>query len=415
MSEPLEEIERAAAEAIDHPGPARNFVLLSTGQFVSSAGTWMQKTGVGWLTWELTHSPAWVGAIALVDLISALWVAPFAGAIADRTNPYRLLRVTQSAMLLSALALCAMTLTGMIGMGLLWLFALLDSTLEGFSQPSRGLAINLLAGKRRISQAIATNSIAIALARSVGPAIAGVAIAIAGAAPAFGLNAVSYLAVLFTLWWLSPHLDRSVERERRPLRFEMAEGFRYVVRSRNVAIVFVIAATFSLLARPLFEMLPAFAGAVFGGGPHALSLLLTAQGLGALAGALFMLKPRPEPWLARMAILGGLAFAVTGIAFTATSQLAFAAPLMAVAGIGHVLCNISLQSLVQLRAAPEMRGRAISLYTLLFRAGPAVGAFAIGLVAGVVPLGFSTAVCLAAAGALFLAIAGRARRTGLRR
>lgn len=409
MERGIEQVERSAAEAFDHPGPARDFILLSSGQFVSSAGTWMQKTAIGWLTWELTHSPAWVGAISLVDVISALWVAPLAGALADRTNPYRLLRVTQSALMLSAIALAAVTMLGWTSIWLLWLFALLDSTLEGFSQPSRGVAIHLLAGKARISQAIATNSIAIALARSVGPAVAGVSIATVGAGLAFAGNALSYLAVLFVLGLLAKRLDRKIDRSPHSFRTDVAVGFRYVLETRHVAIVFALAAAFSLFARPLFELLPAFAGAVFGGGPHVLATLLTVQGLGALAGAITMLRARPDAALVRMVAFGGLTFVAAGIAFTTTDWLPLAALLMGLAGIGHVLCNISLQSLVQLRAAPDMRGRAISTYMLLFRAGPSLGAFVLGLLAGLVPLSIGVGVSLAIAGLAIATLARRAR------
>src|SRR5690606_26379799 len=185
------------------------YVIYSSGHGISSIGSWMQKTAVGWLAWELTHSPAWVGAIALSDLITALWVAPFAGAITDRSNPYKLLLLTQSLLLLMSLVLFSLTLSGLLSIWLLFFWAIIESSLQGFNTPARMVAIGSLATTKQMGQAVATNSIAANLARSVGPAIAGVVMVSGHTANVFLLNALSYVAMFATLIHLKGLLSRA--------------------------------------------------------------------------------------------------------------------------------------------------------------------------------------------------------------
>src|SRR5690606_35228932 len=111
------------------------YVIFSAGQGVSAVGTWMQKTGVGWLTWALTHSPAWVGAIAMSDLLAALWVAPLAGAVTDRSNPFRLSLLTHSLVIIMGLLLWGFVASGFITIWLLLGWAIVDGTAQGFNQP----------------------------------------------------------------------------------------------------------------------------------------------------------------------------------------------------------------------------------------------------------------------------------------
>jgi MFS family permease len=282
----------------DKPTP-RHFVLFSVGHCVSSIGFWAQKTGIGWLTWELTHSVAWVGTIAMADLVATLWVAPLAGAVVDRNNPYRLFSLTQTLTLLLALLLCVVTAAGVVSIHGLLLFAVVESTLQGFNQPVRMLLTGLLAPHERLSQAIAANSIAVAVARSLGPASAGVIMYFGPVALVFALNAVSFLAILGIVFHLRRWLDRPPLTRSIALAGDIAEGFRYVARTPEIASVIFLAFVFAFLARPFSELFPAFAGEVFGGGLEVLSILMTVQGLGALFGALWMLRRHDSRGLAR--------------------------------------------------------------------------------------------------------------------
>lgn len=393
--------------------PTRHFVLFSIGHGVSSVGAWAQKTGVGWLAWELTQSVAWVGTIAMADLIAALWVAPLAGAVADRSNPCRLFCLTQTLMLALALLLCLATAAGVLTIHWLLAFAVAEATLQGFNQPVRMLLTNMLAPRERLSQAVAANGIAIALARSIGPALAGVTMYFGSVALVFAINAVSFVAILAVVFRLRAWLDRVPPARGTALMHDMAEGFRYVARSPEIATIIFLSVAFAVLARPFSELLPAFAGDVFGGGQGVLSMLMSAQGLGALLGSALMLRSRDSRALVRSVLATGLGLAVSLLAFTAGDALMLALPALFAAGLFHVVCNIAMQSLCLLRSEPALRGRVVALYGLIFRAGPSVGAFCIAQAAQWATLGTLVGACAIAYAGLLACTLPAARRIGL--
>lgn len=357
----------------------RHFVAFSAGQGLSSVGTWMQKAGVGWLAWELTHSAAWVGTMALADVFAALVVAPLAGAVVDRHNPYRLLWLTQTLLLVQAASLWLLHATGMLGVGLLLVLTIVESILQGFCQPVRMIVTGTLAGPARMSQGVATNSIAMNLARITGPALAGVLMLHGQTGLVFLANAISFLSVLAVTAYVRRWIDRPATSSGRSIGRDIAQGFEYVANTPPIAMVFVVAVSFSVLARPFAELFPAFAGMVFQGGPQTLSMLMSAQGAGALLGASWMLRRRPGlDALPRIILWSGIGIAAALLVFVASADLRVAVPAMVVAGLFHVTCNIGMQSLAQLRAEPAMRGRVMALYGLVFRTAPSFGAFVIG-------------------------------------
>ncbi len=361
---------------------SRNFVLFSIAQCISFAGDWMQKAAVGWLAWELTHSPAWVGAVALSDLIAVFWVAPLAGTVTDRANPYRLIWLTQVLAMANSCVIWLLVVLGVVTPWLLLAWAVIDSTLQGFNQPARMMVTGALAPHGRVSQAIAANSIAANIARSIGPMVGGFIMLHSGVSDVFLLNAVSFVAIMAVLIHVRPWIDRpglAVKTGR--FTADIASGFRYILRAPQVAMLFALTLGFALLARPFTELFPALAGGTFKGGPDTLGLLMTAQGVGALFGAGWMLRKRPQRRLVGVTIAAAFGIAVSLILFSMTGRFAYALPLIGFAGLFHVVTNIGMQTMAQTMSEPSMRGRVLALYNLVFRAGPALGAFVIGFAA----------------------------------
>lgn len=365
------------------PAPrSRNFIVFAVAQCLNFSGSWAQKTAVGWLAWELTHSPAWVGAIALSDLIAALWVAPLAGAVTDRSNPYRLILLTQSLAILNCIAIWLLVATGLASPWLLLLWAIVEATLQGFNQPTRMLVTGTLAPEGRVSQAIATNSIAVNIARTGGPAIAGLLIVNVGIESVFLFNALSFALIFAVLLRVRRWIDHPPLTSRSaPLYGDVLAGFRYIRREPPIAMLFVLTISFSLLARPFTELFPALAGGSFDGGPQMLAMLMSAQGLGAFVGASWMLRRQSTHALVRTSY--GAAFGISAalVIFAFMESALFALPAIALAGLFHVVCNIAMQSMAQTLSLAAMRGRVLALYTLVFRAAPALGAFVIGSLA----------------------------------
>ncbi len=355
------------------------YVIFSTGHGLSSVGSWMQKTAVGWLTWELTHSPAWVGAIAMSDLIAALWVAPLAGAVTDRSNPFRLMLLTQSLLIFLTLILWAMTASGVLTIWLLLFWAITDASVQGFNQPVRMVVVGSLAPPERMSQAIATNSIAVNLARSLGPAIAGVVMVTGHVEHVFLANAFSFFALVSAIVWVRHHINRPGLAPRTTHIFhDVSSGFSYIRHTPVIATLFMLALGFALLARPFSELFPAIAGDILQGGPQTLSWLMSAQGFGALIGAVWMLRAKPAEHLIKITFGAALGIAATLVVFSFTRELEWVVVIIGIAGIFHVVCNIGMQTIAQTLSEPAMKGRVMALYGLTFRAGPALGAFIFG-------------------------------------
>jgi predicted MFS family arabinose efflux permease len=358
-----------------------SLAVYCSAQGLSSIGEWMQRAGLGWLAWDLTHSPGWVGALALTEVLMPLWVTPLGGALADRQSPYRILFVTQVLLMVHALALCAYAAMDHAGIVGLFVLALAGSGLNALNTPARLTVMNQIAPEGRLAQGIAINSIMFNVARAVGPALGGVIMASGHVFPVFALNAGSYLFMLAAIVHLRPWMDRPGSARKGGLGADVVEGLRYIGGAPAVAVVFALAAVVSLLARPFTELIPAIAGQVFHAGPQGLSGLMTAQGVGALFGAGIMLRRHKVRRLLVITFAAGLlmSLAVVGLAAAPSLSLAFA--IMAVAGFFHTACNVGMQSLTQLMAKEAYRGRAMALYGMVFRSGPAASGFLIGLAA----------------------------------
>ncbi|MFK8252891.1 MFS transporter [Ancylobacter terrae] len=299
-----------------------------------------------------------------------------------------------------SLALCLATATGALTIWLLWLLALADATWQGLGQPARMVAVGLVAGRKNMAQAIATSSIGFNVARAAGPATAGLIMVHGSPALVFLVDAASFLAMILALLHLRRRLDRPGPATGADILQDIVGGYRYISRTPAVATVFLTAAVFSVLGRPFTELFPAIAGEILGGGPGMLSVLMSAQGLGALVGGAWMLRRRSLPALVRITYLTGLVMTGAVVAFSVADGTELAVALIAVAGLGHVMCNIGMQSLAQLSADIAFRGRTMAIYGLIFRAGPAASAAIIGVGAEWLGLrlllGVAAALCAAA-------------------
>lgn len=265
----------------------RNFLIYSVGNAISWLGTWAQRIGVGWLSWELTHSTLWVGLISLAQILPLIAFGPLFGALLDRHNHRYYAMVVNSVLALLAVGLYVLTVSHLMQIGLLFIFALLLGVSNCAYQSVRLAMINDLVAPPLLAGAIAASSILFNITRAVGPAVAGIIIAHYGLAAAFAVNAVSFLAMLgaLAIMRLRPF---AVKKLTRGLLVESREGLRYVMDHPGIRQVMLLSAITSILARGVIELLPAFADSVFGRGSEGLAELTTAGGVGAIGGALLL-------------------------------------------------------------------------------------------------------------------------------
>jgi len=383
----------------------RPFLAFSLASGVSLIGTWMQKIGVGWLGWSLTHSAAWVGLLAFCDLFPSVVAAPLAGALADRVNPFHLLRLTQIASALQALALFLLAAADALPIGALISLCVIGGLIDGFNQPVRMGVVSQLVPPALLPRGVALGAVIFHLARCVGPACAGLLLLQGGVAPVFLVNAVAtalFVAVLFTL--PLPRGMPVVRRPRRELGREIGQGLAYAVHQPTIATLLLLTTVVCLLIRPYVELLPGLTGLLFDGRPETLARLTSANGAGALVGGLVMLALPYDGRRLAWRIFGGIiGLALAVIVFAAGGTLALALPALVVAGFFQVTVMVSNQSLIQLATDPALRGRVLSLYGVLFRGGPGLGALAIGASADLV--GLAPALIAGAGAAVLVTLA----------
>lgn len=360
-----------------------NYRIYTIGNLISLSGTWIQRVAVGWLAWQLTHSGAWLGLCAAADLIPVVVVSPFAGALADRTDRLRLIWLTQIVAMSQAVLLAVLTYTGLITVELLFAMTLFLGVANAMNQPARLALIPSLVDASTLGSAVALNSLVFNAARFIGPATAGIVIAQSSVELAFALNALSYPAFIFALSRI--HIPADAKAARPPgghfLR-DSFEGYVYALTHRGIGGIVVLFSVTSITLRGFIELFPGFADRVFGRGPMGLAGLTATVGLGAMVGCVWMLRRSGTRGLTRLIVAYTLTMSLAVLGFTLTDNYALALVCVFVAGFAMVATGISAQTLIQIAVDPAMRGRVLGFYGMIFRAGPAVNAVAMGVLSG---------------------------------
>lgn len=358
----------------------RNFLLYVSGNSVSLVGLWIQRIAVGWLTWELTQSGAWLGVVALADLSPSLIIGPFAGVIADRLDRLKIMRAAQTLAMLQAATLAVLAAGNWISIEILIGLVLFNGIVVGINQPARLALVSSLVPRSHLSTAVAVNSVVFNLARFIGPALGGILILTVGVAAAFAANAVSYLFFLFALARirLDPESLPAPGVNGRSVLSDVAQGFRYLAKHAGIGPLLLMITVVSVGARGFVELLPGFAADVFDRGAGGLAALGSAVGVGAVVGGLWVAQRGGAPGLARVTLIHSLLTALAVLGFAATDWFYAGLFFAAVSGVFMAISGVSAQSIVQLAVDPQVRGRVLSIYGIIVRAGPALGALILG-------------------------------------
>lgn len=355
-----------------------NFAIFSAGNAVSLVGMWMERIAVGWLAWRLTESGFWLGVVAFADFFPVVLIGPIAGAFADRLDRLRVVKVSQTLLLIQASVLTLLTATGQINVWLLVTSTVIHGVVVAFNQPARLALIPSLVAPADLAPAVAVNSVFFNLARFIGPILAGLAIVASGVAAAFLVNTLTYVAYLIALARIRIEPEAVAPAPPRGLWTEVGDGIRYAATHPGIGAVLLLGIAIGVGGRPLNELLPGFADDVFHAGAAGLSILASAIGGGAILGGLWLSHRAHASGLTAVAWTTAAIGAVAAVATIATDRLWVAASAAALFGFCSSTSGIAIQTLVQLAAARAMRGRVMGLYGLIFRGSPAVGALAAG-------------------------------------
>jgi MFS family permease len=359
-----------------------NFRLYWSGQVVSLIGTWMQSVSQPWLVLELGGSAFQVGTVIALQFAPALFLAPIGGVLADRFDKRGLLLVTQALAMLQAATLFGLTFSGVVEIWHIQLLALILGVTSAFDMPVRQSFVAEVVPREDLLQAIALNSASFNLARVVGPAIAGVALATFGSAFNFGVNTLTYTAVLGCLLLIDgTTLHRvPVPLVRPSIRFSLAEGVRYAVGNPNVLWLLVLLGGMSIFAMNFQVLLPLFARFTLGLDAGGFGALFAVMGVGSLGGSLvlaFMGERRPR---LRLILGGGVAFLAAELVLGLVRVPAIAYPVVALVGLASMLMVNTINASVQRSVPDALRGRVMALYVTVFAgSGPLGGLFAGGV------------------------------------
>jgi MFS family permease len=376
-------------------GHSRNYRLFLTGQVVSVSGTWMQQVAAAWLVLSLTGSGVALGIDTALAFGPMLLLAPLGGAIADRRDKRRILIGTQVAFGLLALALWAIVASGIVQLWMVYTLSFLQGVVTSIDNPTRQSFFAEMVRDEDLPNAVSLNGAVMTGTRIVGPALAGVLIAGVGLAWCFLLNAVSYLAVIGALLAMRQHELRPNRAPRQPRAIR--EGVRYVWRTDSLRRPLLLMTVLYVFAFNYAVLIPLFAERTFGGDAGTLGLLLSMAGIGSLAGALVMAS-RSRPNERRLA-LAAIAVGIVTILAASAPTLDVAVVAMVALGAASIVFFVTANSTLQLTARPEMRGRVMALYGMVFLGTTPIGS----PIAGWVGEHLGARVGLAAGGAIALA------------
>ncbi|NKB42816.1 MAG: MFS transporter [Alphaproteobacteria bacterium] len=365
----------------------RNFALYTAGNTLSLVGMWVQRLAVGWLMWVLTESGAWLGAIAIAEFLPIIILTPLGGVFADRFDRQRISMIAQSFACGQAMALWLFTLTDTMSPGLLVFLMFFGGVTNAMNQAARVTLVVNMVPREVMGTAIAINSIIFNVARIIGPAIAGVLIATTDIAWAFLVNAVSYAALIVALAMIRiPRVKDSVPPTGSYFR-DLVEGGKFTFTHSGVAAIIALTAVNSIFARPLIDLLPGFAGEVFKSGPEGLAILTSAMGVGAICASIWIAQRGRIIGLTGIVFFGVLINGAAVSVFAMSTSLWTGALLLAVSGFTQACTGTGTQTLIQSSVADRLRGRVMSVWLVIGRGGPALGAMVMGTMAELVGFG----------------------------
>ncbi|MGH9584617.1 MAG: MFS transporter [Bryobacteraceae bacterium] len=358
----------------------RDFRIMWLGACVSTTGTWMQILAQSWLVYQLSNSSLYLGLDAFFAQIPIFFFSLFGGVYADRRSRRKLLVISQFIQMGSAFLLAALDATGVVRVWQIWCLSFTVGLAQSFGGPAYSALIPTLVGKEDIQNAIALNSIQFNLARVLGPALGGIALSKLGASWCFGLNGVSFIAVVASLLAIRPPFVP--EKTRESVMESMREAIVFLRNREGMSSLVVLAFFSTLLSYPLITFLPVMARDVFHGGPNTFTLFLCLSGIGSIAGALVVAGQRAQTGQARKSLLVMVVLGCLMAGFGVSRSLALSSLLLLASGAALLAVFAFNSSLVQLRVSDAMRGRVMSVYNVAFRGGMPVGSLLSGVLIG---------------------------------
>jgi len=378
----------------------KNYKIYSLTQLVSLIGTWIQIVAEGWLVFQLTNSPFWVGVVAALGFLPVLLFGLFAGTIVDRFPKRALFLFTQISAMTLALILGILTLTGLINLPAIAVLAFLLGIVSALDSPLRFALVGEMVEKPHLASAIALGGSIFNAARVIGPAVAGLLIAATGVGWAFIINGFSFFLPIFSVFFIRFPKYKKIEH---PHPFESIKiGIRYAFTHPIIKLLLIYVGLVAIFGWSYVTIMPVIAEEVFHQDSAALGMLYSASGLGSILGASLISTLMKKFDFKNIVFSGSLIFVLFIFLFTLTSNYTLALILLFFSGLGIAIQNIVLTTAVQHEVEGHLRGRVMSIYLIMFVGLAPLGSFQIGFLAE--HLNSMTAIRIGAVIILFSAI-----------
>jgi MFS family permease len=358
----------------------RNYRLYFSGQSVSQIGTWMQRTGVSWVIYTMTHSTFMLGLSVFAAQFPSFLFSLYGGIIADRFNRYRIILVTQTVAMTQAVLLAILTLTGHYTVWEILALSVVLGISNAFDLPARlPMVHEMVNDKADLPNAIALNSSMNNLARLVGPALSGIVLEKFGAGICFLLNALSFLAVIgsLLLMKLPAHIPSPVEKN---IKSELTAGFAYLRNTPAIGGILLMLSLVSLLVLPYNTLLPVFAKVIFKGDAATFGYISSFIGLGALSGAYYLASLKPGANLKKILFVNTIVLGVGLILFSHVRYFPVGMLFAVLCGFGTMSQTAICNTIVQIESDKKMRGRVISYLAMAVFGMLPLGSLLIGAV-----------------------------------
>jgi len=365
-----------AVRALRH----RNFQLFFAGQLISLIGTWMQTVAQSWLVYRMTNSAFLLGAVGFASQIPVFIMAPVGGIVADRNNRQRVVIATQTASMILAAILAALTLSGRVQVWQIMVLAAGLGVVNAFDIPARQAFLIDMVGREDLMNAIALNSSMFNGARIIGPAIAGILVASIGEGWCFFANAVSYIAVIAGLLLMRITHAAKLATKGSPLE-NVVEGFAFARNTGPIRVILLLLGLVSFVGMPYAVLMPVFADQILHGGARGLGILMGATGVGALLGAASLAARVGVKGLGKLIAICAGGFGISLILFSFSRIFWLSTLLLLPVGFFMMVQMASSNTLIQSMVPDRLRGRILAVYSMMFMGMAPFGALSAGAVA----------------------------------
>ena len=357
---------------------SRNYRLYITGQSISLIGTWMQKTAVSWVVYSLTHSKFMLGLSLFASMFPSFIFSFIGGATADRYNRYKLLLITQIASMVQAVLLTLLIISKNYNVWGILALSFVLGVINAFDVPARQSLVNeLIEDKRYLGNALALNSSMVNLSRLIGPAIAGLILEKFGDVFCFGLNAISFIAVIGSVLMIRLPAQKQSHHQKNILQ-DIKDGVAYLKKEKELRFIIMMLGLISLFVLPYTTLIPVYAKDIFKGTASTFGIIDSMIGLGAFGGAIFLASLKPGKNLRKILGINTLVFGVGLLLFSHMHNYPLALVCAMLAGFGMMSQITITNTLIQTTADPNMRGRMISIYAMAFFGMQPLGGLIVG-------------------------------------